>query len=73
MLVAAEQDTVRAALHSLTVLQRQAVRLVFHDGLTHLQAAARLGIPVSTVKARVRNGICRLRVVVTAFESRPAG
>lgn len=52
---------VRAALLRLTDLQLHAIRLVYFDGLTVPQAAARAGVPLGTMKTRVRDGIQRLR------------
>lgn len=71
VLAIAEHDSVRTALSVLTDLQRQAVRLVYYEGLTSSQAAARLGVPVPTMKSRVHDGIGRLRgvVVTSSLES----
>jgi RNA polymerase sigma-70 factor (ECF subfamily) len=51
---------VRAALRQLPTPQRQAIEMVFYDELTHVEAARRLGVPLGTLKARVRIGIRRL-------------
>ena len=68
-IVVADHDAVRVALAALTDRQRQAVRLVYYLGLTTVQAAARLGIPVPTMRARLHHGICRLRGVVNEIEA----
>jgi RNA polymerase sigma-70 factor (ECF subfamily) len=52
---------VREALTQLAPEQREAVRLSFFSGLTHEQIAERLGIPLGTIKARIRRGLIRLR------------
>lgn len=70
LIVLADHRGVRAALPMLTVRQRQAVRLAYHEGLTTAQAAARLGIPVATMKARLHDGIGRLRGVVNEMQSK---
>jgi RNA polymerase sigma-70 factor (ECF subfamily) len=54
-------DAVRAALQSLPLVQRLAIELAFFEGLTHSEIAEQLEIPLGTVKARVRQGLLRLR------------
>jgi RNA polymerase sigma-70 factor (ECF subfamily) len=43
---------VRSALDRLPDEERQVVKLSHFDGLTHVEIAARLDIPVGTVKSR---------------------
>ena len=43
---------------------REAVTLVELDGASQVDAAARLGVPLSTMKARVQRGRARLRELV---------
>jgi RNA polymerase sigma-70 factor (ECF subfamily) len=45
----------------LPAVYRQAITLVELEGLSQVEAAARLGIPISTMKARVQRGRARLR------------
>ncbi|MEA2310197.1 MAG: polymerase sigma-70 factor, subfamily, partial [Solirubrobacteraceae bacterium] len=42
-------------------LQREVIALAFYGGLTHVEIAARLGLPPGTVKGRMRLGLNRLR------------
>jgi RNA polymerase sigma-70 factor, ECF subfamily len=52
---------VRQALNQLTREQQEALDLAYFDGLSHGQIAARLGLPLGTVKGRIRLGLARLR------------
>ena len=49
------------ALQALPPEQREAVELAFLGGLSHGEIATRLGLPVGTVKGRIRLGLDRLR------------
>lgn len=50
----------------LPPVSRQAIALVELEGLSQVDAAARLGVPVSTMKSRVQRGRARLRELVEA-------
>ena len=56
-----ESEAVREALGSLTALQRQAVQLAYYGGYTHSEISVVLGVPLGTVKTRIRDGLIRLR------------
>lgn len=55
------RDRVRAALSQLTEPQRVALELAFFAGLTHVEVAERLGIPLGTAKTRIRSALLKLR------------
>lgn len=53
-------NSFRSFLQALPAEQRQAIERTEYDGLTQVQLAAELGVPVSTVKSRVQRGKQRL-------------
>ncbi|MGB5094075.1 MAG: sigma-70 family RNA polymerase sigma factor [Parvibaculum sp.] len=57
-------DRVRAALVALPPDQAEVVTLSFLEGLPHTAIAERLGIPLGTVKSRLRLAFGRLRPVL---------
>jgi RNA polymerase sigma-70 factor (ECF subfamily) len=54
-------NRVRAALAALPQEQRTLVEMGFFDGITHTEIAARTGIPLGTIKSRIRAGLRQLR------------
>jgi RNA polymerase sigma factor (sigma-70 family) len=55
------QAWVRAAVSDLPAEQLAIVKLAFFDGLSHTAIAARTGLPLGTVKGRLRAALARLR------------
>lgn len=51
----------RAALDSLTPVRREIVSLAFFGGLSHPEIAARLSLPLGTVKSHIRRALAELR------------
>ncbi|QLY34355.1 sigma-70 family RNA polymerase sigma factor [Nocardia huaxiensis] len=56
-----EVQAVRRGLRSLTPYQRESVVLAYYGGLSYAQVAARLGIGLPAVKARIRSGLAQLK------------
>ncbi|WP_394613328.1 ECF RNA polymerase sigma factor SigK [Lentzea sp. JNUCC 0626] len=56
-----EQRQVRRCLSFLTELQRESVLLAYYQGYSYPEVASLLGIPLGTVKTRMRDGLIRLR------------
>jgi len=57
---------VRAAVHDLPPLYREAIALAYYYGLTYRQVAAELRIPEGTAKYRLRTGLRRLGDAISA-------
>ena len=54
-------DAVRAALATLMPEQRELIEAAFFEGYTHTELAARFGVPLGTVKTRIRTGLGTMR------------
>lgn len=60
------RDEVRAALAAVPDEQRRAIELAYYEGLTHLEIAGALGLPLGTVKSRLRLGLEKMRSALRA-------
>src|SRR6266571_4957444 len=56
-----EQQTVREALQTLPEAQRRTIELAYFGGYTHVELAELMGVPLGTVKGRMRIGLQKLR------------
>jgi RNA polymerase sigma-70 factor (ECF subfamily) len=54
-------ESVRAAIAQLPEEQRKLIELGFFGGVTHHEMAHTTGLPLGTVKTRIRSGLRRLR------------
>jgi RNA polymerase sigma-70 factor (ECF subfamily) len=59
-----DADQVRAAVMTLSPVQREAIALAYFSGLTQQEIADRTGAPLGTVKSRVRLGLMALKDVL---------
>ncbi len=64
--------TAGRALELLPDEQREAIELAYLGGQSHGEIAARLGLPVGTVKGRIRLGLDRLRSTLGVPRPSPA-
>lgn len=52
---------VRRALSELPADQKHAIELAFFDGMTHVEIAEKLNVPLGTIKTRIRLGLIKIR------------
>lgn len=64
-----DRDTVVRALASIPPPQREAIELAYFEGLTQSEIAGRTGVPLGTVKGRLRLGLLGLRRALTGEEA----
>ena len=64
-----QRDQVREALNTLPKEQLKILELAYFSGYTHVEIAELMGLPLGTVKGRMRLGLKKIR---SYFESRDA-
>lgn len=64
-----ERTLINFALQSLPEEQRQAVTLAYFSGLTHVEVASSLNLPLGTVKTRIRAAMEKLRILLAPVGS----
>ena len=60
-------EIVREALASLPFEQRQSLILAYFDGYSQSEISTKLGLPLGTIKTRIRLGMMKLRDVLTPY------
>jgi RNA polymerase sigma-70 factor, ECF subfamily len=60
----ADATAVRAALSSLVPEEREPIELAYFGGLTQQRIAERTGIPLGTIKSRMRAALQKMRLVL---------
>jgi RNA polymerase sigma-70 factor (ECF subfamily) len=51
----------RAAMSALPAVQRELIEAAFFEGYTHCELSKRFGVPLGTVKTRIRAGLTAMR------------
>jgi RNA polymerase sigma factor (sigma-70 family) len=69
LLAAQRERGVRRALSELPAEQAQVLRLSYFEEQPHAKIAEELGIPLGTVKSRIRLAVAHLRRLLDGFES----
>ena len=64
-----DAERVRAAMSALSEEQRVAIEMGFFGGITHEEIARRTGVPLGTIKTRIRSGLRRMREALGATVS----
>jgi RNA polymerase sigma-70 factor (ECF subfamily) len=68
---ALDRDVVRSAIADLPLEQRQAIVMAYFEGRSHSEIADATGLPLGTVKSRIRLGMHRLRTSLLAAGAGP--
>ena len=63
-----DQQSVRQALRQLPAEQRELIEHAYFLGLTQSELAARFGLPLGTVKTRIRTGMLTLRTQLSGHD-----
>lgn len=66
-----ERRQLAALVTHLPADQRAVIELAFYSGLTHAEITERLGVPLGTIKGRIRYALERLRVATQHDGTRP--
>ena len=63
-----DAQAVRSALGGLPDEQRRVVEMAYFQGLTHVEIAEELALPLGTVKSRLRLALDKIRAALTGYE-----
>ncbi|MEX2245705.1 MAG: sigma-70 family RNA polymerase sigma factor [Dehalococcoidia bacterium] len=56
-----EAEAVREAVRQIPEDQRRTIEMAYFEGLTHVEISERTGVPLGTVKSRLRIGLEKMR------------
>ncbi|HEY4227692.1 MAG TPA: sigma-70 family RNA polymerase sigma factor [Candidatus Limnocylindrales bacterium] len=62
-----DRAAIQLALERISDVQREAIELAYFSGLTQTEIAERTGVPLGTVKGRLRLGLSGLRAAMLAI------
>ncbi|MDQ6832911.1 MAG: sigma-70 family RNA polymerase sigma factor [Chloroflexota bacterium] len=68
-----EHDRIQLAMATLPPEQRQVVDMAYYGGFTHTEIAQRVGIPLGTVKGRMRLALDKLRDLLHVSDAADEG
>jgi len=68
-----DRDTVQVALTRISDVQREAIELAYFGGLTQTEIAERTGVPLGTVKGRLRLGLQGMRAALLPLDGGGGG
>jgi RNA polymerase sigma-70 factor (ECF subfamily) len=61
LIISERREQVRTAMANLPSEQRQVIELAYYQGLSHTEIAAKMNLPLGTIKTRIRLGLNKLR------------
>lgn len=59
-----ENENLRSKVNDLDDKLKEAIETVFFKGMTHVEAADYLNLPLGTFKSRIRNALIQLRTII---------
>ena len=65
LLVQDRINRIKQALAQLPAEQRQVLEMSYFDGLSHLEMALKINVPLGTIKTRIRLGIIKLKQILS--------
>jgi len=68
-----DREAVQGALSRISDVQREAIELAYFGGLTQTEIAERTGVPLGTVKGRLRLGLQGLRAALLPLDDGGGG